>query len=106
MTKYRQVRLPNAGQRNILYTALAIMFFGSCIRTFTAPEGAVSQNYLVVEGFINVGSDSTYVTLSRSNSLSDSQIVKYESGANVIIEGTNNTSYPLTEGSPGMYSGI
>ncbi len=80
------------------------MFFGSCIRTFTAPEGAVSQNYLVVEGFINVGKDSTYVTLSRSNSLSDSQIVKYESGANVIIEGTNNTSFPLTEGSPGTYS--
>lgn len=40
----------------------------------------------------------------NSNSLSDSQIVKYESGASVIIEGTNNTSYPLTEGSPGKYS--
>ena len=105
MAKYRQVGLPNAGQRNILYTAIFIMFFGSCVRTFTAPESAVSQDYLVVEGFINVGNDSTYITLSRSNSLSDSQIVKYETGANVIIEGTNITSYPLTAGNR-MVSGI
>ncbi len=92
------------GRTKILFTLLIAIFFGNCVRTFTAPEGALSQNYLVVEGFINVGNDSTYVTLSRSNSLSDSQIVKYESGASVIIEGTNNTSYPLTESSPGKYS--
>jgi Domain of unknown function (DUF4249) len=98
------VKLLNSNQINILYAVLFALIYGSCIRTFTAPEGAVSQNYLVVEGFINVGNDSTYVTLSRSNSLSDSQIVKYESGASVIIEGTNNTSFPLTEGSPGKYS--
>lgn len=94
----------NRNQTNILYTSLVILVFGGCIRTFTAPEGAVSQNYLVVEGFINVGNDSTYITLSRTNSLSDTQIVKYESGANVIIEGTNNTSFPLVESSPGKYS--
>jgi hypothetical protein len=98
------VKLLNSNQINVLYGTLIALIFGSCIRSFIAPEGAVSQNYLVVEGFINVGNDSTYVTLSRSNALSDSQIVKYESGANVIIEGTNNTSYPLTEGSPGKYS--
>jgi hypothetical protein len=98
------VKLLNSNQTNILYAAFFSLIYGSCIRTFTAPEGAVSQNYLVVEGFINVGNDSTYITLSRSNALSDSQIVKYESGANVIIEGTNNTSYPLIEGSPGKYS--
>ncbi len=98
------MRLLNLDKRNILYVTLSALILGSCIRTFNAPKGAVSQNYLVVEGFINVGNDSTYFTLSRSNSLSDSQIVKYESGASVIIEGTNNTSYPLTEGSPGKYS--
>jgi hypothetical protein len=94
----------NPNHTNILCAALFALIYGSCIRTFTAPEGAVSQNYLVIEGFINVGNDSTYITLSRSNSLSDSQIIKYESGASVIIEGTNNTSCPLTENSPGKYS--
>ncbi len=98
------MRLLNSSKTKILFTSLIAILFCNCIRTFVAPEGAVSQNYLVVEGFINVGNDSTYVTLSRSNSLSDSQIVKYESGASVIIEGTNSTSYPLTESSPGKYS--
>ncbi len=98
------MKLLNSNQTNILCAALIALVYGSCIRTFTAPEGAVSQNYLVVEGFINVGNDTTYIILSRSNSLSDSQIVKYESGASVIIEGTDNTSFPLTEASPGKYS--
>ena len=98
------MKLLNSNQINVLFGTLLSLIFGSCIRTFTAPEGAVTQNYLVVEGFINVGNDSTYITLSRSNALSDSQIVKYESGANVVIEGTNNTSFPLTEDSPGKYS--
>jgi Domain of unknown function (DUF4249) len=98
------VKLLNSNRSNILCAALFALSYGGCIRTFTAPEGAVSQNYLVVEGFINAGNDSTYFTLSRSNSLSDSQIVKYESGASVIIEGTNSTTYPLTEFSPGEYS--
>ncbi len=103
MTKSSTARLLNPGQKYILCSALIVLIFGSCIRSFIAPE-SISQNFLVVEGFINVGNDSTYITLSRSNSLSDSQIVKYESGASVIIEGTNNTSFPLTEGSPGKYS--
>lgn len=96
--------LPNAGQRNIFYTALGIMFFGSCIRTFTAPKSAVSPDYLVVEGFINAGNDSSSFTLSRTAPLSNSTFIKYETGANVIIEGTDNSSYLLSEKSPGMYS--
>ena len=98
------MKLLNSNRSKILYATLFALSYGGCIRTFTAPEGAVSQNYLVVEGFINVGNDSTYFTLSRSNSLSDSQIVRYESGASMTIEGTNSTTYPLTEGSKGKYS--
>ena len=103
MIKYRFVKLLQSGQKYIVCLVIITFIFGSCIRSFIAPD-SISQNLLVVEGFIDVGNDSTYVTLSRSNALSDSQIVKYESGASVLIEGNNNTSFPLTEGSPGKYS--
>ncbi len=103
MIKYRFVKLLQSGQKYIVCLVIITFIFGSCIRSFIAPD-SLSQNLLVVEGFIDVGNDSTYVTLSRSNALSDSQIVKYESGASVLIEGNNNTSFPLTEGSPGKYS--
>jgi hypothetical protein len=95
---------PIAVLKCVVCSILIALIFGSCVRKFTAPEGAVSNNYLVVEGFINAGNDSTYFSLTRSGSLSDSQIVKYETGATVLIEGNNNISFPLTESSPGKYS--
>jgi hypothetical protein len=74
-----------------------------CIRPFTPPGIPNAYNYLVIDGFINGGNDSTYIKLSRTSSLSDSTQIKPETNARVLIEGTNYTSVMLTETSAGNY---
>ncbi|HEX3386506.1 MAG TPA: DUF4249 domain-containing protein, partial [Mucilaginibacter sp.] len=76
----------------------------SCKKVF-APVAVSSPNsYLVIEGVINSGSDSTYFRLSRTIKLSASDTVKPEHNAIVTVEGDNNTSYPLYETTGGIYA--
>src|SRR3569833_2448701 len=70
-----------------------------------APVVISGQNsYLVVEGVINSGSDSTYFRLSRTIKLSAKDTVKAENNATVSVEGDDNTAYPLSEISSGIYA--
>lgn len=62
------------------------------------------NSYLVIEGVINSGSDSTYFRLSRSIKLSAKDTVKYENNANVTIEGNDNTTYSLSQIANGIYA--
>jgi hypothetical protein len=85
-------------------TATSVLIFSSCVQTFLPPPSTTAYNYLVIDGFINAGYDSTYITLTRTATLSDSSQIKPESGATLTIEGNNNTSYRLYENSAGHYS--
>ncbi|HTD41661.1 MAG TPA: DUF4249 domain-containing protein [Mucilaginibacter sp.] len=76
----------------------------SCRKPYEPPVVAVNNNYLVVEGVINAGSDSTFIKLSRTVKISDKVAIKPESGAVLTIEGDQNTSYPLTETGNGNYA--
>lgn len=61
--------------------------------------------FLVVEGFINSGIGNTEIRLSRTVQLEDSSNVKRETGANVLVEGDDGSSYLLGEIAPGTYRG-
>jgi hypothetical protein len=76
----------------------------SCVQTYIPPPTTAIYNYLVIDGFLNAGSDSTYIRLSRTAALSDSSQIKPEAGATVMIEGNNSTSFRLYEQNPGNYS--
>ena len=76
-----------------------------CKEKFPFPQSAVDKNYLVVEGFINSGNDSTRIKLSRSVKPDDSVFIKPERAAIVSVEGENGSDYPLFETEPGMYCG-
>ncbi|MFI5160884.1 MAG: DUF4249 domain-containing protein [Sphingobacteriales bacterium] len=70
-----------------------------------APSIISSNNsYLVVEGVINSGTDSTYIKLTRTVKLSNSAAPAPELGAIVTVEGDNNNSYPISEAGNGIYS--
>jgi hypothetical protein len=84
---------------------LIVLLFAGCKKAFT-PPGALkdTNNYLVIDGTINSGNDSTFIKLSRTKKFSIPIVIDKETGAQVTVESDANNSYPLTEISPGTYS--
>jgi hypothetical protein len=82
---------------------LAIVITG-CKKPYNPVIVASNTNYLVVEGVINSGQDSTIIHLSRTLNISDTTKVNPESGAQVTVESDQNTIYPIQEISKGVYA--
>jgi Domain of unknown function (DUF4249) len=96
--------LRSSGMHMIVCLAIDVLLLAGCVQHYSPPQTGINYNYLVVDGFINAGNDSTYITLSRTVPLTDTPQLKVETGANVTIQGNNNSSFQLNEGSPGNYS--
>jgi hypothetical protein len=90
--------------KRICILALIIMAFG-CKKPYLPKIIAVSSNYLVVEGAINTGSDSTSIRLSRTVPLSSKAQAKPELGATVVVLTDAGGSYPLASAGNGYYTG-
>jgi len=75
----------------------------SCKEPYDPPVIANNANYLVVEGVINTGSDSTIVKLSRTVQISAQTTANPELHAAVTVISSANTLYPLTETGRGNY---
>src|SRR5215471_7696487 len=84
--------------RPTLYCVFIISFFSSCKQDFKPP---VIQNYLgalVVDGFINNGADTTFISLSRTKRLSDISGKLRETGARLALEDeSGNVLYNFQE---------
>lgn len=90
---------------NYIFLILILdMTTNGCRKPYEPPAVSVSSRYLVVEGVINAGSDSTFINLSRTVKISDKVVANPETGANLTVEGDQNISYPLTEISKGKYA--
>jgi len=83
---------------------VALLIFGSCRKPYDPPATSATNSYLVVEGVINAGPDSTFIKLSRTVKISDKVVANAESGAVLTVEGDQNISYPLTEINKGNYA--
>lgn len=83
-----------------------MVFFSAtaCREKYELPETVVNKDYLVVEGFINGGNDSTFINLSRTVTPDDASRIKAETGASVSIEGENGGNFFLHEINPGVYA--
>ncbi|HVV54801.1 MAG TPA: DUF4249 domain-containing protein, partial [Mucilaginibacter sp.] len=75
----------------------------TCKKPYAPVIAGTGDSYLVVDGFINSGSDSTFIRLSRTVSL-DSKNYDPETGATISIESDKNDTYFLTEISTGVYA--
>lgn len=84
--------------------AVLILLIASCREKYDAPVAATVTGYLVVEGFINYGSNPTVIRLSRTNRLTDTANIVYERSAVVSIEGETNGTYALAETNKGVYT--
>jgi hypothetical protein len=83
---------------------LCITLSVACKEAYVPPVISSNNRYLVVEGFINNGADSTQFHLTRSYKLDDSASLQPELHAALTVEGKDNSSYPLVELGNGYYA--
>jgi hypothetical protein len=79
------------------------MIVTGCKKPYNPPVIANNANYLVVEGVINSGADSTIITLSRTIPLASTAGPKPEVNAQVAVESEQGVSLPLPELGKGRY---
>ncbi|HTN06790.1 DUF4249 domain-containing protein [Agriterribacter sp.] len=87
----------------IIIVALVITVSG-CKEKFPFPQSAIDKSYLVVEGFINIGNDSTRIKLSRTVTPDDSLLIRPERSALVLVESSSGYSQYLFETGAGEYT--
>jgi hypothetical protein len=88
--------------KKIQYIILLSLLLG-CKEKYVSPYNSPAAGYLVVEGNIINGQDSTIITLSRTGALNDNSI-HLESGAIVKVESEDNVFFTLNESSIGHYT--
>jgi hypothetical protein len=79
------------------------MMIVSCKKPYNPPAISAPGSYLVVEGVINSGPDSTIIKLSRTVNLSSTITLNPVSGAVLTVESAQNAIYPLIETTNGNY---
>ncbi len=89
--------------KGLNYIMILILFY-SCRKSYNPPSIGSAGSYLVVEGVINSGSDSTVIKLSRVVNLSNQSTYNPVNAATVVVESDQNASYPLAQTVPGTYS--
>jgi len=83
---------------------IGLIFIMNCRKPYLPPAVAASASYLVVEGVINTGSDSTVIKLSQTVSLKGKTTANPVHGATVTVESNQNNTYALTETKTGQYA--
>ena len=78
----------------ILWGIIAGLTLG-CVKPYNPAIVAGNNNYLVVEGNINTGTDSTTIVLSRTTNIASGITLKPELNAKIIIQDNQNQSYAL-----------
>jgi hypothetical protein len=84
----------------ILFLMISVV---GCRKPYNPPAIASAGSYLVVEGVINSGSDSTTIKLSRTVNVSSANTANPVLNATVAVQSDQNVSYPLTETTNGNY---
>jgi hypothetical protein len=85
------------------FCILALIVIVGCKKPYYPDVIAAPNSYLVVEGVINSGADSTIIKLNRTVKLSNSTAVNPVTDASVTVEGDDNSSRPLATTGKGIY---
>src|SRR5260221_3634204 len=81
------------------YKAYYLIIFAllCCRKPYNPPAIASPGSYLVVEGVIDSGNDSTFIKLSKTVNLNGKSTVNPVLGASVAVESDQNNSVPLLD---------
>jgi hypothetical protein len=87
---------------------MLVIFTGlfSCRERFSPNVPSLEQSFLVVEGNLNAGRDSTVIRLTRTYKLDANASIKTEDKATVTVEGSDNTVRGLTWRGNGYYTSL
>jgi len=88
----------------IIFIVAVTVLMAACRKPYNPPAVASPGSYLVVEGVINSGADSTTIKLSRTVKLSSQITNNPVTGAVVAVQSDKSISYPLTQTVPGTYT--
>jgi hypothetical protein len=83
-----------------LFTSLIVY---SCIEPFSPPEVNNPESFLVVDGFLNVGGDTSKISLRNTQNTNDESNPLPESGAKIAVESENGESYNFEQTAAGLY---
>ena len=94
--------------KKFTYCAMVIglIFLSACKEKYFPPAGQSNLNYLVVDGTLINGPDSTYIRLSRTKKLDDTSPNGGEQNAQITVEDAeSNTLYNFTPvNNAGLYT--
>ncbi|HVZ56715.1 MAG TPA: DUF4249 domain-containing protein [Chitinophagaceae bacterium] len=88
----------------LLVCMLSLATWPACKQPYLPPVTKAKGNFLVVDGFINGGTDSTVFLLSRTRNLSDSILLQPELRATVYVESAGGLTYQLSDFGNGRYA--
>jgi len=82
--------------------SLTVLVYG-CIQPFAPPEVNNVDSFLVVDGFLNLGGDTTKITLSRTQNTTSRTPFAMETGAQMRVLGESGEIYTFKEQGKGVY---
>ena len=86
----------------IVLVILAAVY--SCVQPFSPPEISAPSSYLVVDGFLNTGQDSSFIELRRTQNINELVNPVVETGALLSVESENGEAYSFAEMTNGKYA--
>ncbi len=89
--------------RNYKAIIFIIILFAACKKPYNPPAITGNGGYLVVEGTVNSGADSTTIKLSKTVNVASGITANPVLHATVAVVSDQNVSFPLTEAGNGNY---
>jgi len=89
--------------RKVVCILIVLTVYWGCKKPYLPVAISGNTNYLVVEGTINTGQDSTIIRVSRTVKLASKLKSAAELNATVMVEGDDNSTYPVAETGNGYY---
>jgi hypothetical protein len=87
----------------LVFLSCVAVFTEGCVEPFSPPEVNSDGGYLVIDGFLNAGADTSILVLSHTQSASADQPKAYETGAKITVEEEQGGIYSFTEKGSGTY---
>ena len=88
---------------NYFLMCLALITGFACKEPYKPTIISSPNAYLVIEGVLNAGAGPTSIRLTRTFKLADTAHLKGELNAQIVVEGKDNTTRPLTMDGDGFY---